>query len=118
MTDYPVNDASGDFEEALNEEANRRYVLRLYVAGNTQRSANTILNLRNVCEEYLQGRYQLEIIDIYQHPEMAKMDQIVATPTLVKELPPPIRRIIGDLSEKERVLVGLNLVNLDDGDQR
>lgn len=114
LTDNHENDATGDFEKALNEDANQRYMLRLYVAGNTQRSANTILKLRKLCEEHLRGRYQLEVIDIYQQPEEAKRDDIIATPTLVKQLPLPMRRMIGDLSEVERVLVGLDLVKLDE----
>ena len=86
-----------------------RYVLRLYVAGLTARSTNAITRLKAVCEDYLPGRYDLEIIDIYQQPHLAAKAQIIAVPTLVKELPAPLRKLIGDLSDKERILVGLDL---------
>ena len=83
--------------------------LRLYVAGLTERSALALANLRQVCDEQLAGRYDIEVIDLLKHPELAAGDQIVALPTLVRRLPPPARKIIGDLSKKERVLVGLDL---------
>ena len=86
-----------------------RYVLRLYVTGTTPRSIRAIENLRTIVEQELQGQYDLEVIDIYQHPEAASEHQVIAAPTLVKALPEPIRRIIGDLSDKERVLRGLGL---------
>jgi circadian clock protein KaiB len=89
--------------------AAERYKLRLFVTGSTTRSAKAIENMHRICEENLQGRYDLEIIDIYQHPEATRELQIIATPTLVKILPEPLRRIIGDLSNRERVLAGLNL---------
>lgn len=85
------------------------YVLRLYVTGTTASSTRAIEKVRSVCEEHLQGRYELEIIDLYQLPELAKDHQIVATPTLIKELPAPLRRFIGDLSSVERVLFGVDL---------
>lgn len=84
------------------------YVLRLYVTGQTPRSLAAITNIRRICSEYLHGRYDLEVIDIYQSP-LAKGDQIVAAPTLVKRLPPPLRHLIGDMSDTERVLIGLDL---------
>ena len=87
-----------------------RYVLRLYVTGLTSRSARAIKNLRAICDEYLDGRYDLEVIDIYQQPVLAKGEQIVAAPTLIRKLPLPMRRIIGDMSNRERVLLGLDLV--------
>jgi circadian clock protein KaiB len=86
-----------------------RYVLRLYVTGMTARSVQAITSLRAVCEERLPGRYDLEVIDLYQQPERAHSEQIIAAPTLVKQLPLPERRLIGDLSDRRRVLVGLNL---------
>jgi len=86
-----------------------RGVLRLYVTGMTPRSTQAIANLRAICDEHLAGRYDLEIVDIYQHPRLARDEQIVAAPTLVKRLPPPLRRIVGDLSDGEQVLVGLDL---------
>jgi circadian clock protein KaiB len=86
-----------------------KYILRLYVTGSTPRSARSIFNLRNFCEDRLLGRYQLEVIDIYQQPELARAQQIIAAPTLIKSLPLPLRRLVGDLSDRERVLVGLDL---------
>jgi circadian clock protein KaiB len=84
-------------------------VLRLYVTGLTPRSTQAIAVLRAVCEEHLAGRYDLEVIDLYQQPELARGQQLIAAPTLVKELPLPVRRLIGDLSDEQRVLVGLDL---------
>ncbi len=98
------------FERALEDSKKTKYVLHLYVSGNTKRSTNAILNLRKLCDEYLKGRYELEVIDIYQQPSLARQDQILATPTLVKHLPLPIRKVIGDLSETERILIGLDIV--------
>lgn len=91
------------------EQKDDRYVLRLYITGMTRRSMQAVANLKAVCEEYLIGRYDLEVIDIYQQPLLAKGDQIVATPTLIKKLPVPVRRMVGDLSQQERVLVGLDI---------
>lgn len=99
------------FEEALAKGTPaERYLLRLFVTGTTPRSAAAIQNIQAICEERLQGRYDLEVVDIYQHPEMAKPEQVVVTPTLIKRLPLPVRRLIGDLSSEDRVLVGLDLV--------
>jgi circadian clock protein KaiB len=88
------------------------YKLRLFITGSTPRSTRAIENMRRICEENLEGRYDLEVIDVYQNPDATREFQIVATPTLVKVLPEPLRRIIGDLSDKERVLAGLNLAPL------
>ena len=85
------------------------YVLRLYVAGQTPKSVDAITNITQICEEHLKGRFELEVIDLYQQPQLAQGDQIIAVPTLIKKLPPPLRRIIGDMSNTERVLVGLDL---------
>lgn len=85
------------------------FQLKLYVTGKTPRSENAIRNLRNICEETLAGQYNIEIIDILENPQLAEDERILATPTLIKDLPPPIRRLIGDLSEKEKVLVGLDI---------
>ncbi len=85
------------------------YRMRLFVTGTTPRSARAIQNLRAICEDYLQGRYDLEVIDIYQHPEHVKAEQIVVTPTLVKQTPLPVRKLIGDLSDTARVLIGLDI---------
>ena len=83
--------------------------LRLYVAGKTPKSVTALKNLQNICEEYMPGRYRIEIIDLIEHPHMARGDQILAIPTLVRKLPEPARKIIGDLSNTERVLVGLDI---------
>lgn len=88
---------------------NNQYVLRLYVTGATTRSRRAILNLNAICSEYLKGRYDLQVIDIHQKPTLAKDEQILAAPTLVKKLPAPMRKIIGDLSDRESVLLGLDL---------
>ena len=85
------------------------YILQLYVAGTTPNSVRAITNIKRICEEYLRGNYSLSVIDIYQQPQLASGAQIIAVPTLIKKLPRPLRRIIGDLSDTERVLVGLNL---------
>jgi circadian clock protein KaiB len=88
----------------------KAWELRLYIAGQTEKSAIALTNLKNLCETYLRGEYSIEVIDLLKSPQLAKGDQIIATPTLVKKLPTPVKRIIGDLSNTERVLVGLNLV--------
>ena len=85
------------------------YVLRLYVAGKTPKSVLAFTNLKQICENHLQGRYEIEIIDLLENPQLARGDQILAVPTLVRRLPEPIKKIIGDLSNTERVLVGLDL---------
>ena len=97
--------------KTIEEEppAGDKYVLRLYVTGMTARSAEAIATIREICKERLKGRYDLEVIDIYQHPNLAKEEQIIAAPTLVKKLPAPLRRFIGALSDRERILVGLDL---------
>jgi circadian clock protein KaiB len=84
-----------------------RYVLRLYVTGQTPRSTRAVENLKRICEEHLEGRYDLEVIDLYQQPELAKTQEIVVAPTLIKSLPEPMRKILGDLSDEEKVLAGL-----------
>lgn len=83
--------------------------LRLYVAGQTAKSLAAFANLKKICEEHLAGRYRIEIVDLVKHPQLAKGDQIFAIPTLVRKLPPPLKKIIGDLSNTERVIVGLNV---------
>jgi circadian clock protein KaiB len=105
-TSKPIADR---LAEAAREPSAERYVLRLYVTGMTPRSTRAVENVRTICEEHLKGRYDLEVIDIYQQPTLAKGDQILAAPTLIKKLPLPLRRVIGDLSSTERVLVGLDL---------
>jgi circadian clock protein KaiB len=85
------------------------YKLRLFITGSTPRSTRAIENLRRICQENLQGRYNLEVVDVYQDPDATRELQVIATPTLVKVLPEPLRRIIGDLSDRDRVLAGLDL---------
>jgi len=87
----------------------QRYVLRLYVAGVTPRSVKAIETIKRICEENLQGRYELEVIDIHQQPALAKGDQIIAVPTLLRKLPTPLRTLIGDMSDEQRVLIGLDI---------
>jgi circadian clock protein KaiB len=108
----PGKSTTEKFEEALASAVpgDERYVLRLYVSGMTARSSEAIRTLKSLCTKHLQGRYELEVIDIYQHPEAARDEQIIAAPTLVKRLPLPLRRLIGNLSDVERVLVGLDLL--------
>lgn len=102
-------DSTQAFERAVGDAKDERYVLRLYVTGMTPRSTEAVATIKALCEEHLQGRYDLEVIDIYQHPQLAKDEQIIAVPTLVKKLPAPLRRLIGNLSDVERVLFGLDL---------
>ena len=85
------------------------FILKLYVTGATPRAEAAIANLRRICEQELEGQYQLEIIDVLEHPQLAEDDKVLATPTLIKQLPPPLRKVIGDLSDKEKVLLGLEL---------
>ncbi len=110
-------DSTADFERVFAAAEGERYLLRLYVSGMTPRSTEAIARTRAICEQHLRGRYELEVIDIYQQPELARGDQIVAAPTLVKRLPPPLRRLVGDLSDTESVLIGLNLRKKTDGPQ-
>jgi circadian clock protein KaiB len=100
------------FEQALNGKSSDHYSLRLYVAGTTPRSLRAIQNTKRICDEKLTGRYDLEIIDVYQQASMAAADQIVAVPTLLKVSPGPLRRLIGDLSNESMVLIGLGLVQV------
>lgn len=101
---------TADFEAMLRETSGtQRYELRLYVTGTSQRSGQAIANVRSLCEEYLPGRYDLEVIDIYQQPGVAASEQIIAAPTLIKKFPAPARRLVGDLSNRDKIVVGLNL---------
>ena len=103
------NDGENGFEEAEDHSDEMQYILRLYVAATTPHSTRAISNIRKICEEYLSGRFRLEVVDISKDPSRAKAQQIVAAPTLIKELPLPIRRFIGDMSNTERILLGLDL---------
>ena len=110
VSEHRVKQATAEPPEPLRSgEAGGRYVLRLYVTGMTLRSMQAIANLRAICETRLQGRYELEVVDIYQHPRLARDEQIVAAPTLIRKLPLPLRRMVGNLSDQERVLMGLDL---------
>lgn len=106
-----VKGSADEFELEMYKSHNEKdkYILRLYVTGSTTRSVMAITNLKKICEEYLEGRYELEMIDLYQKPSLAVANQIIAAPTLIKKLPLPFRRIIGDMSNKEKVLLGLDL---------
>ncbi|HOI57346.1 MAG: circadian clock KaiB family protein [Methanoculleus sp.] len=96
-------------QETVGEENGEVWELRLYVAGQTPKSLAAFANLKKFCEEHLAGRYRIEVIDLVEQPQLARGDQIFAVPTLVRKLPPPLRKIIGDLSNTEKVLVGLDL---------
>jgi circadian clock protein KaiB len=105
-----ANDLTADLEKAAKKASpGQRYVLRLYVAGINPKSSAAIRTVTEVCEEHLKDRYELEIVDLYQQPTLAKGEQIIAVPTLIKKLPVPLRRFIGDMANKERILVGLDL---------
>jgi circadian clock protein KaiB len=103
-------DVTAEFEAALERRKTEHYVLRLYIAGNNFRSQNAVENVKKICEEYLKGRYELEVIDIYQDRSKNLVDLVLAAPTLIKKLPLPLRQIIGDMTRKEKLLVGLDLV--------
>jgi len=101
--------ANEALERASEKAEQQQYVLRLYVAGLTPRSQEAIRSVTEICQEHLAGRYDLEVIDIYQQPVLAKGEQIIAAPTHIKKLPFPLRRLIGSMADKEKVLVGLDL---------
>jgi circadian clock protein KaiB len=111
-----LRNATEAFEEAIKGSALKRakYILRLYVTGSTGRSLKAVYNLRKICEEHLPNDYELEVIDIYKDPEAAREAQIVAAPTLVKRLPLPIRKFVGDLSNTQKILVGLDIYKRQD----
>ncbi len=106
-------DVTREFEDAVrakSEFSGEKYVLRLYVSGMTAKSLKAVENVKRLCEEYMPGSYTLEVIDIRANPELAKEAEVIASPTLVKKLPLPLRKFIGNISEKEKLLVGLNIV--------
>ena len=106
-------DSTAEFEALLRQTSEQQhYELRLYVTGTSPRSSQAIANVRSLCEEFLAGRYHLEVVDIFQQPGLASSEQIIAAPTLIRKFPEPLRRLIGDLSNRDRVLVGLNLAGL------
>jgi circadian clock protein KaiB len=110
MDEAKPKTSTAEFEQSVKNLKEGTYILRLFVTGMTPRSLRAIENIKNICKEYLEGRYELEVIDIYQRPDLARGRQVIAAPTLIKELPPPLRRFIGDLSDKEKILVRLDLV--------
>jgi circadian clock protein KaiB len=103
-----MEDTEGKEQDSQNSN-DERWNLRLYVAGQTQKSMAAFANLKKICEEHLSGKYSIEVIDLLENPQLAQGDQILAIPTLVRKLPEPIKKIIGDLSNTEKVLVGLDL---------
>ncbi len=109
MKTNPDRPEQPEVKKALRLAASSRYILKLYVAGQSPKSVNAIVNIKKICEENLQGHYELDVIDLYQQPQLAQGEQIIAVPTLIRKLPPPLRRIIGDMSNTERVLVGLDI---------
>lgn len=98
-----------EFEKALRKVREEKYLLKLYVTGLTPASTRAIANIKKICEEHLKGRYKLEVIDIFQQPVLARGEQIIAAPTLIRKLPLPLRKFIGDMSNTERILLGLDL---------
>lgn len=105
-------DSAAQYEEQFDKNNGAHYLLKLYVSGSSPQSVRAIYNLKKICEENLKGRYVLEIIDLYQKPEMTKEIDLIAAPTLIKNLPLPVRRVIGDMSNTDRVLVGLDVSEL------
>jgi circadian clock protein KaiB len=105
-----AGDVTADFEEALKHRKCEWYILILYIAGNNLRSQTAVENVKKICEENLNGRYELEVINIYQDKTKNPGDLVIAAPTLIKQLPLPLRRMIGDMTNKERILIGLDLV--------
>ena len=104
-----VKTGTEKFEKAAAKRELAKYILRLYVTGMTPKSTRAIANVRRLCEKYLEGCYELDVIDIYQQPKLAKGEQIIATPTLIKKLPLPLRKLVGDMSDTGRFLVGIDL---------
>jgi circadian clock protein KaiB len=100
---------AGELQQAASDSPQEKYVMRLYVSGSTSKSALAVENIKRICEQHLKNRYDLEVIDIYQQPNLAREEQIVAVPTLIKRFPLPVRRLIGDLSNPKKVLFGLDL---------
>src|SRR5215213_8331022 len=109
MEKKKIRTSTAAFEQAQTEPKQERYVLRLYITGTTPHSLQAIVNIRKICEDHLAGRYDLEVIDIIQNPTLAESEQIIAVPTLIKKLPLPLRHFIGDMSQTERILLGLDL---------
>ena len=104
-----MSEESEDIDTWMAPAAAEKYMLRLYITGMTPNSKRAVENIKNICEQHLQGRYELEVIDVFQQPTLAEREQIIAIPTLIKQLPHPLRRLIGDMSNTEKVLLGLDL---------
>jgi len=109
MKEKKAERSTTELDLVMPEPGKDKYILRLYITGTTRRSVLALTNLKKICEEYLEGQYELEVIDLYRMPGLAKDEQIIAAPTLIKKLPLPFRRIIGDMSDIEKVLMGLDL---------
>ncbi len=109
MKQKKIEDSAAEFGKTLKRTGKEKYFLRLYVAGMTTKSKRAIQSIKQICEEHLKDRCELEVIDVFRHPVLAKGEQIIATPTLLKKVPLPLRRFIGDMAETERILVGLDL---------
>jgi len=110
----PHSDSVQAFLDEVPEQDQARYTLRLYVTGHTPLSTRAIVRIRKICEEHLEGRYDLEVVDIAKNPTLAAGEQIIAAPTLIKKLPLPLRRFIGDMSQTERILLGLDLLKTEE----
>ena len=109
MTKKHIQTMTEALEAANRDARDQRYTLRLYIAGLTPRSQEAIRSVTTICEEHLEGRYDLEVIDIYQNPLLAKGEQVIAVPTLIKQLPLPLRKMIGSMADKDKVLMSLDL---------
>ena len=107
--DVNTDETLKEFEKLVADLAQPTYLFRLYIAGTSARSSLAIANVRRICEQYLPGHYELEVVDVYQQPAATKQAQVIAVPTLIKELPFPPRRFVGDMSNTERIVIGLNL---------
>jgi circadian clock protein KaiB len=108
--DPEIKNAIEVFENALKNDNKEHYTLRLFVSGMTPGSIRAIKNIKEICKVYLAGRFELEVIDIYQQPELGKSEQIIVAPTLIKKMPLPLKKFIGDLSDRDKVLIGLNVL--------
>lgn len=106
---HTSEETKASFEKALRSGKKEHYVLRLYIAGLTPRSTAAVESVKRLCEEHLHDRYELEIVDVYHQPTLAKGEQIIAAPTLIKKLPLPLRRLIGDMADEKKFLIGLDL---------
>jgi circadian clock protein KaiB len=109
MKEKEPKDSSKEFEAAMRSAGSEKFVLRLYVSGSTAKSLAAIQSIRKICDEHLAGRCELEVVDIYQQPTLARGEQIIAVPTLIKKLPLPLRKFIGNLADEERIILGLDL---------